>query len=722
MPLPVPNLDDRRFDDLVSEATERLSNHLPELTQVSPGDPVHCFIDTFAWLTETILYRANLIPERQRRIFLNLLQIPIRPARPARGIVSISSSPTSNALPARLIDGTQLKSKQQSVTTIGELQPSNLELKVLYKQTLTEDDLFKMGLSPQDLHEQYGLRKGETPKPYLPRQFNLTEEPLVLTHSLDNFFYLACMAPAKLRSPIDKVRDNFAGFLLNVGITPADSLPGDMESRPSQRQLRWELMSESAPGKMKFIPLDVVSDSSEGARHAGVVRLRLPNNSVLFQDFVQADPMFNGSYSFPPALDNEDDAHRVVFWIRLSCPEQPDLKLDYMCLNAIDVIAQGLREDVVFARSTGLPDQVHSLPDSNIDASTLELDVEERDRWVRWQQVDFIAGQPNDARVYQLDAQTGHIVFGDSQRGGLRPPFGARIRIARYRFGGGDQSNLPAESITEVVDASSKLVVTQALPLTGGAPAETVEEAEKRIPQFLTHRNRAVSQSDFKLLAESNPINPVAKAHVVPRFLPAMELNASRNDVPGVVSVFVMPPAKVHVDPYPKPTVGLLKDVYNYLSPKIMLGTELYVLSPQFIPIAVSVVVQVTEPENELTILDAIKKSMTEYFWPVGNNQSSGWTMGNPVKANEAAIDVARVDGVKAVNGLNIFSLENEHWKAIPFVNGLTLEDYQLPELVGIRVIVGTSADQAILPEGLLNYSSTDSASGISVPVIPELC
>ncbi|MEK9765605.1 MAG: hypothetical protein VW274_03935, partial [Thalassolituus sp.] len=63
MPLPVPNLDDRRFDDLVAEARNRLAGHLPELTQVAPGDPVHAFIDLFAWLTETIIYRANLIPE-----------------------------------------------------------------------------------------------------------------------------------------------------------------------------------------------------------------------------------------------------------------------------------------------------------------------------------------------------------------------------------------------------------------------------------------------------------------------------------------------------------------------------------------------------------------------------------------------------------------------------------------------------------------------------------
>ncbi|HGX93124.1 MAG TPA: putative baseplate assembly protein, partial [Candidatus Tenderia sp.] len=73
MSYPIPNLDDRRFDDLVAEATERMQRHLPEVTHLPPGDPAHAFIDLFSWLTETILYRANLIPERQRLAFLNLL-------------------------------------------------------------------------------------------------------------------------------------------------------------------------------------------------------------------------------------------------------------------------------------------------------------------------------------------------------------------------------------------------------------------------------------------------------------------------------------------------------------------------------------------------------------------------------------------------------------------------------------------------------------------------
>ena len=66
---------------------------------IAPGDPVHSLIDLFAWYTETILYRANLIPERQRRVFLNLLQIPVRPARPARGVVCVDAGALPEVVP-----------------------------------------------------------------------------------------------------------------------------------------------------------------------------------------------------------------------------------------------------------------------------------------------------------------------------------------------------------------------------------------------------------------------------------------------------------------------------------------------------------------------------------------------------------------------------------------------------------------------------------------------
>src|ERR1041385_4813196 len=85
-----PRLDDRAYDDLVAELVARIPAHTPEWTNPRPGDPGRTLIELFAWLGDALLYRANLIPERQRLAFLRLLGVPLRPARPARGMVTVS--------------------------------------------------------------------------------------------------------------------------------------------------------------------------------------------------------------------------------------------------------------------------------------------------------------------------------------------------------------------------------------------------------------------------------------------------------------------------------------------------------------------------------------------------------------------------------------------------------------------------------------------------------
>ena len=91
MPLTIPTLDNRRYQDLLNEALARIPVHNPEWTNFNESDPGVTLIELFAFLTENLLYRSNQIPERNRRKFLSLLGIPLQPAVPAHGLVTISN-------------------------------------------------------------------------------------------------------------------------------------------------------------------------------------------------------------------------------------------------------------------------------------------------------------------------------------------------------------------------------------------------------------------------------------------------------------------------------------------------------------------------------------------------------------------------------------------------------------------------------------------------------
>jgi hypothetical protein len=97
MTLPVPNLDDRTFVDLVRDARERISHRCPEWTDLSVHDPGMVLVEAFAHLTEVMLYRFNRLPVKAYAEFLNLLGTAPHP--PAAAWVDLTfgrSSPSGD--------------------------------------------------------------------------------------------------------------------------------------------------------------------------------------------------------------------------------------------------------------------------------------------------------------------------------------------------------------------------------------------------------------------------------------------------------------------------------------------------------------------------------------------------------------------------------------------------------------------------------------------------
>src|SRR5438552_6092085 len=73
MPLQLPNLDDRRYADLVEEALRLIPTYEPEWTNHNPSDPGITLIELFAFLSEMLLYRLNRVTAANILSFLKLL-------------------------------------------------------------------------------------------------------------------------------------------------------------------------------------------------------------------------------------------------------------------------------------------------------------------------------------------------------------------------------------------------------------------------------------------------------------------------------------------------------------------------------------------------------------------------------------------------------------------------------------------------------------------------
>ena len=85
--LPEILLDDVRFQELVSEARNRIIRHTPEWTEHNVSDPGITLIELFAWFTEILTYRMNRIPDRLHLALLDL--VGVKPAAPEQARVDV---------------------------------------------------------------------------------------------------------------------------------------------------------------------------------------------------------------------------------------------------------------------------------------------------------------------------------------------------------------------------------------------------------------------------------------------------------------------------------------------------------------------------------------------------------------------------------------------------------------------------------------------------------
>ena len=96
MSLPVPDLDNRTFNDLVEEAQARIPRYTPEWTNFNASDPGMTLVKLHAWLTETILFQLNQLPDLNYIKFLELINVRPRPAAAAQAELTFTLKKLSN--------------------------------------------------------------------------------------------------------------------------------------------------------------------------------------------------------------------------------------------------------------------------------------------------------------------------------------------------------------------------------------------------------------------------------------------------------------------------------------------------------------------------------------------------------------------------------------------------------------------------------------------------
>ena len=99
MPLPLKNLDTRRYPELVDDAHALIPRYAPSWTDHNESDPGITVLELLAWLVEQDLYRTNRVPARHRRKFLELAGVTPEPPRAAQAVLALRA-PAPVTVPA----------------------------------------------------------------------------------------------------------------------------------------------------------------------------------------------------------------------------------------------------------------------------------------------------------------------------------------------------------------------------------------------------------------------------------------------------------------------------------------------------------------------------------------------------------------------------------------------------------------------------------------------
>jgi hypothetical protein len=759
VPLTIPTLDDRKYQEILDEALARVPVHNPEWTNFNKSDPGVTLIEVFAFLTESLFFRANQIPERNRRKFLSLLGLGLLPGSSARGLVSFSYASGAPAT-ITLNPDMEVRAGQVPFRTEAGLDVLPIEAQAFYKKRVTPDPdtlayynqlyaALRDGAVPAEL-ELYQTT-GFSPRGTL--KVNLGQE------ATDQSLWIALLlrpTDKPYASQIESVREALVNKTLSLGIVPAPEYlgrelpPGGPARTNGAAVLNFQIPSLPPEGKLPESDRKAqyrTIQTTEVPIGPSVVELTLPASVGELGLWTNLDPLEAGAGNFPPSLEGMEQGDRVITWIRVvpSAPAQTSLL--WTGINTVFVRQRVRVQNELLPAGSGEPDQVAMLSRRPLLPGSISLQVDGE----RWWEIDDLSSAGSEvpvpdlrappgtptidqtpATVFTIDPEAGQVRFGDGLHG-ARPPAGAPLR-ADYDYGMGRAGNVGALTITSGPALPASIKVTNVLPTWGGADAEAVEVAEKQIPRFLQHRDRLVNASDFETVTLRTPGVSVGRVDVLSAYHPALTPNQPGN-APGAVTVMVLPK-------YPETSQSrqgpdaFLDAVACWLDPRRLVTTEVFVRRPDFQPIWVSIGLDLVAGNAVATVRETVIQKITQFLSALPDpaaptpdaltslsnvtQENKGWPLSKPVIALELAAVASRVPGVAFVKQVILADVEGKEYDQLPML-GL-----ELPQLAGLSVAIGDAAPIS----SMRGTSTTDSSGGgqperpqvVPVPIIPEDC
>lgn len=615
MALPVPNLDDRRFQDLVDDAKRLVQQRCPEWTDHNVSDPGVTLIELFAWMTDQVVYRLNRVPDRHYVKFLELIGVSLYPPTAARTPVTFwLSAPQPDVI--TIPTGTQ-------VATVRTDTDEAIVFATVEDRPIVPCSLSTLG----------SMVDGKT----------LRDHGAALEKGTEIYCFQRVPQPGDAlyvglseATPANAVRLRFRCDIEGVGVDPTNP------------PLAWEAWTGD-----DWEPCELDSDSTGGLNRDGDVVLHVPRGHIASLI-----------------------AKQRAGWLRARVTEPYEGQPAYSAspnikgLAAITIggTANAVNADLVREEEVGISEGVSAqrfalkrgpvVPGDG--PAVLEVSVD--DGWEEWTQVADFAGSGPDDRHFVLDLSSGELRLGPAvrladgafRRYGAVPPKGAHLRLREYRTGGGRKGNVAARAVS-VLKTSIPYVsrVENRRPARGGVDGEDVENAKLRGPIRLRARGRAVTTEDYEQLARE----------VAPEIARVRAVAAGDGADAGSVRVLVVPSAvaeqgRLRFDQL-VPSEATLQTITDRLEESRVIGTRAIIEPPVYRGITIVARLRARPRTNPARLQEEALEALYAYFNPItGGPEGTGWPFGRPINVGEVYSVLQSLRGTEVVDDARLFGAD----------------------------------------------------------------
>lgn len=617
MPLPKPSLDNRVFDQLVSEGRAQLPRLAPDWTDHNTSDPGITLLELGAWLAEQNIYRFDRLSDEALRAFVRLAGIEPQAAGVAHTVVALENDNIGLELAPRLQLGSADAAWFESCESVFA-SPAKL-ISVMTGRT----SLLDVTATNHSIHAfaAFGVRPRVGHALYLGFDQALDAADAILS--------LHVWSPTWQQDGAVRVALQREATALTLPHCPAP---------PDWRQhYRVSTVWEYHAGGDVWLPLSSVVDDTRALSLTGFVRFAAP-------------------------VGHQAGGPGGAFYIRcriqqgrFECAPQ----LLHVALNTVRCEHALSQAERSLGHSRGHAGAVFALGQTPVVADSLHLRLDDGSApSVDWMAVsDWDRVGPHD-HVVRLDPDRGTLTGGNGLRGALLPA--DHELLARWRVGGGSQGNLPAGSLSALPPTSANLALLPALahalrvhqpvPATGGTVAQTLSQAQARAYESVAEVDKAVTLDDIERLALATPGVPVARVHAVAGLDPRLPCYPAV----GVVSVIVIPSCP---RPAPLPSRAMLNAVERYLMPRRLITSEIHAMAPRYRRVGIQATLHLACHVDGAATVAAATQRIAAFFDPLtGGPDGTGWPLGRTVYRSEIMALLVSVGGIEHVTHLSLLS------------------------------------------------------------------